>query len=144
METHPFFYKNFFFFSCHDLLHSFQPLKSSQPTNSSPEGKAKDKEKDNKKTVSPAATPDSDRPFSKVDLRVGRVLSVKKHPNADSLYVEEIDIGEPQPRIVCSGLVKYLQPEEVMGKDVIVVCNLKPARYKTIFARVSSFQLSFW
>jgi len=65
--------------------------------------------------------------LSKVDLRIGRVVSVKKHPDADSLYVEEIDIGEAAPRTVCSGLVKFLQPEDIADKLVVLVCNLKPA-----------------
>jgi len=54
-------------------------------------------------------------------------VSVKKHPDADSLYVEEIDIGEAAPRTVCSGLVKFLQPEDIADKLVVLVCNLKPA-----------------
>lgn len=48
---------------------------------------------------------------SKLDLKVGRVLSVTKHPEADSLYVEEIDVGEESPRNVVSGLVKHISIE---------------------------------
>jgi aminoacyl tRNA synthase complex-interacting multifunctional protein 1 len=42
---------------------------------------------------------------------VGKIVSVKKHPDADSLYVEEIDVGEEKPRTVVSGLVKYIPLE---------------------------------
>lgn len=43
-----------------------------------------------------------------LDIRVGRILRAWKHEEADSLYVEEVDVGEPEPRIICSGLVKYI------------------------------------
>lgn len=52
--------------------------------------------------------------ISKVDIRVGKILSVAKHPEADSLYVEQIDLGEAKPRNVCSGLVKYIPLSEVI------------------------------
>jgi glutamyl-tRNA synthetase len=63
---------------------------------------------------------------SKLDIVVGRILDVKKHPDADTLYVESIDVGEPEPRQVVSGLVKFMQPEDIMGKDILVLKNLKP------------------
>ncbi|XP_028776316.1 aminoacyl tRNA synthase complex-interacting multifunctional protein 1 isoform X2 [Neltuma alba] len=55
-----------------------------------------------------------------LDIRVGRILRAWKHEEADSLYVEEVDIGEPEPRIICSGLVKYipldhLEPRNMRG-----------------------------
>lgn len=43
-----------------------------------------------------------------LDMRVGVIVKAWRHEEADSLYVEEVDIGEPQPRIICSGLVKYV------------------------------------
>jgi hypothetical protein len=43
-----------------------------------------------------------------LDIRVGRVLRAWRHEEADSLYVEEVDVGEPEPRIICSGLVNYI------------------------------------
>jgi glutamyl-tRNA synthetase len=64
--------------------------------------------------------------ISKLDLVVGKVLSVQKHPDADSLYIETIDIGEAEPRQVVSGLVKFMQPEDINGKSIIVLKNLKP------------------
>lgn len=62
-----------------------------------------------------------------LDMRIGRVLSVKKHEKADKLYVEEIDVGEDAPRTICSGLVGKIPMEEIQGKDVLVMCNLKPS-----------------
>lgn len=43
-----------------------------------------------------------------LDIRVGRVVRAWRHEEADSLYVEEVDVGEPEPRIICSGLVNYI------------------------------------
>ena len=51
--------------------------------------------------------------ISKCDIRVGRIIECSKHPEADLLYVEKIDLGEANPRNVCSGLVKYIPIEEV-------------------------------
>lgn len=71
--------------------------------------------------------------FERFDVRVGRVLSVEKHPDADSLYVESVDFGEATgPRTIVSGLVKYLQPEEIKGRLVLALCNLKPATMRGV------------
>ena len=50
---------------------------------------------------------------SKLDIRVGKIVSCDKHPEADSLYVEQIDLGEGKLRSVCSGLVKYIPLDQV-------------------------------
>lgn len=50
---------------------------------------------------------------SVLDIRVGQVLKAWRHEEADSLYVEEVDVGEPEPRIICSGLVKYVPLQEL-------------------------------
>jgi glutamyl-tRNA synthetase len=67
--------------------------------------------------------------ISKLDIVVGKVLSVKKHPDAESLYIEQIDIGESEPRTVVSGLVNFMQPDEIDGKLILVLKNLKPVSY---------------
>lgn len=69
---------------------------------------------------------------SRLDLRIGRILSAKKHPDAESLYVEEIDVGEEQPRTVVSGLVKFVPLEEMQNRLVVVLCNLKPAKMRGV------------
>jgi tRNA-binding EMAP/Myf-like protein len=49
-----------------------------------------------------------------MDIRVGKIISCEKHPDADSLYVEQIDVGEAEgPRTIVSGLVKYVPLEEM-------------------------------
>lgn len=69
---------------------------------------------------------------SKLDIRIGKIVEVSKHPEADSLYVEKIDLGEEQPRTVVSGLVNFIPLEEMQGKMVVVLCNLKPAKMRGI------------
>lgn len=70
--------------------------------------------------------------ISKLDICVGVIKTVKKHPDADTLYVEEIDVGEELPRTVVSGLVKFMQPEDMLGKKILVLKNLKPVAMRGI------------
>uniref|UniRef100_A0A5B7BYY0 Putative aminoacyl tRNA synthase complex-interacting multifunctional protein 1 n=1 Tax=Davidia involucrata TaxID=16924 RepID=A0A5B7BYY0_DAVIN len=67
-----------------------------------------------------------------LDIRVGHILRAWRHAEADSLYVEEVDVGEPQPRLICSGLVKYIPLEHLQDKKVIVLSNLKPRNMRGI------------
>ncbi|KAF6148176.1 hypothetical protein GIB67_011951 [Kingdonia uniflora] len=67
-----------------------------------------------------------------LDIRVGLITKVEKHPDADSLYVEEIDVGEGLPRTVVSGLVKFIPLEEMQNRKVCVVCNMKPVAMRGI------------
>uniref|UniRef100_A0AAY4CDC6 Tyrosine--tRNA ligase n=1 Tax=Denticeps clupeoides TaxID=299321 RepID=A0AAY4CDC6_9TELE len=67
---------------------------------------------------------------SRLDIRVGRVISVEKHPDADSLYLEKIDVGEAEPRTVVSGLVAYVSQEDLQDRLVVLLCNLKPQKMR--------------
>ncbi|XP_046690677.1 tyrosine--tRNA ligase, cytoplasmic isoform X1 [Silurus meridionalis] len=69
---------------------------------------------------------------SRLDLRVGKVVSVEKHPDADSLYLEKIDVGEEQPRTVVSGLVAYVSQDDLQDRLVVMLCNLKPQKMRGI------------
>ncbi|KAG7300284.1 Tyrosine--tRNA ligase-cytoplasmic [Plutella xylostella] len=69
---------------------------------------------------------------SKLDIRVGHIVEVSKHPEADGLYVEKIDLGEEEPRTVVSGLVNFVPIEEMQNRDVVVLCNLKPAKMRGV------------
>jgi tRNA-binding EMAP/Myf-like protein len=61
-----------------------------------------------------AAAADVASDLDLLDIRVGKILKAWKHPEADSLYVEEVDLGEAEgPRTICSGLVKYVPEEEL-------------------------------
>jgi len=68
-----------------------------------------------------------------VDLRVGHIIDVKRHPDADGLYIEQIDFGEETgPRTVISGLVNYIPIEQMQDKWLVGVCNLKPANMRGV------------
>ena len=67
--------------------------------------------------------------FLKLDLVVGKIIECKKHPNADKLLISQVDIGS-EVRQVISGIAKYYKPEELVGKKVIVVRNLKEANLR--------------
>ena len=69
--------------------------------------------------------------FSKVDLRVAEILGVDDHPNADKLYVLQIDLGSEKRQLV-AGLKPYMTKESMVGKKIVVVANLKPAKLKGI------------
>uniref|UniRef100_A0A3B5B2K9 Tyrosine--tRNA ligase n=1 Tax=Stegastes partitus TaxID=144197 RepID=A0A3B5B2K9_9TELE len=69
---------------------------------------------------------------SRLDIRVGKIISVEKHPDADSLYLEKIDVGEPEPRTVVSGLVAYVSQEDLQDRTVLLLCNLKPQKMRGI------------
>lgn len=70
--------------------------------------------------------------ISRLDLRVGRIVSAKKHPDADALYVEEVDVGEDQPRTVVSGLVRFVPLEQMQNRMAVLLCNLKPAKMRGV------------
>ena len=70
--------------------------------------------------------------FSKIELKVGKVIKCEKHPNADKLLVSQIDVGEETPRQIVSGIADVYKPEEFVGKKVIVVTNLKPAKLRGV------------
>lgn len=67
-------------------------------------------------------------------MRVGLIRTATKHPDADSLYVEEVDVGEEKPRTVISGLVKHIPIEEMQNRRAIIMCNLKPSKMRGIMS----------
>lgn len=124
---------------------SFVPIGNAKKQQNKPSGNTK------------AKTAETEISVSKLDVRVGLIKKVQKHPDADSLYVEEIDVGEESPRTVVSGLVKYIPLEEMQvcyslpfsvpigyeslfillqlllqNRKVCVLCNLKPVTMRGI------------
>lgn len=69
--------------------------------------------------------------FSELDLRVAKIVKAEDHPNADKLYVLEINLGTEKRRLV-AGLKPYLKKKEIEDKNIVVLCNLKPAMIKGI------------
>ena len=66
-------------------------------------------------------------PFAKLDLRVAKVLDVQDHPSADKLYILGIDLGPLGKRTIVAGMKPYYTKEQMTGKLIVVVTNLKPA-----------------
>ena len=69
--------------------------------------------------------------FNKVELRVGTILAAEKVENADKLLKFNVKIGEEE-RTIVSGIAKYYAPEDLIGKNVVVVANLKPVKLRGI------------
>ncbi len=67
--------------------------------------------------------------FKRLDLRVGEVISVESVPNADKLYVLQVDIGGKQVQLV-AGLRPFYKEDEIKGKKIVVVANLDPAKIR--------------
>lgn len=89
----------------------------------------KDKEtKKSKEKQAQVPSNDSVVDIRKLDLRIGKIVDINKHPDADTLYVEKIDCGEDNPRTVVSGLVNHVPMEEMKDRIVMVLCNLKPVK----------------
>ena len=72
--------------------------------------------------------------FDKVEMRVGKIIKCEKHPKADRLLVSQVKLGSEERQIV-SGIAKWYKPEEMVGKSVIVVCNLKPVKLRGILSQ---------
>jgi len=68
-------------------------------------------------------------------MRVGHIVAAKKHPDADTLYVEEVDLGEGHLRTVVSGLVKHIPLEKMQDRLAVFMCNLKPAKMRGILSQ---------
>ncbi|EGZ07792.1 hypothetical protein PHYSODRAFT_250104 [Phytophthora sojae] len=66
--------------------------------------------------------------FASLDIRVGVISKVWKHPESEKLYCEEIDIGEEEPKQIASGLQPFYSLEEMQNRKVLVLLNLKPAK----------------
>lgn len=71
----------------------------------------------------------ADQPnFTKMEIRVGQITKVWHHTEADKLFCEEIDVGEENKREIASGLREHYTLEQMDGRKVLVVCNLKAAK----------------
>ncbi len=69
--------------------------------------------------------------FQDIDLRIARVESVEPHPNADKLLLIKLDLGGEQKQTV-AGLKEYYSSDELIGKHVVVVNNLEPAKLRGV------------
>ncbi|XP_068634026.1 aminoacyl tRNA synthase complex-interacting multifunctional protein 1 [Battus philenor] len=95
------------------------------------EKKDKDSQKKIKEKIN-SATKSENVDIRKLDFRIGKIVEISKHPDADALYVEKIDCGEEKHRTVVSGLVNHVPIDEMREKFVMVLCNLKPVKMRGI------------
>ena len=68
--------------------------------------------------------------FSKLDLRVATAKACEAHPNADKLLKVTLDDGTPEGRQVCAGVKAWYAPEDLVGKQVVIVANLEPRKLR--------------
>ena len=85
-----------------------------------------------KKGGNKAAPAEAELSPARLDMRVGKIVEVSRHPDAEKLYVEKIDLGEAVPRTIVSGLVDFVPQEEMEGRMVVVLANLKPAKMRGV------------
>ncbi|KAK7410810.1 hypothetical protein VNO78_01927 [Psophocarpus tetragonolobus] len=71
---------------------------------------------------------------SLLNIQVGLIRKAWKHPSADSLLVEEIDVGDAKLRQVVSGLAKYCSPEELTNRLVVLITNVKPGKLRDVMS----------
>lgn len=75
--------------------------------------------------------------FQKLDIRVGKILSAEPIKRSDKLLLLKVDLGTEQRQIV-AGIAQYYKPEELVGKEVVVLANLQP---RTIMGFISQGML---
>lgn len=90
--------------------------------------KTEPEKKNTKEEISEYVTIDD---FDKIDLRVAEIVKAEKHPNADKLLILHLKVGD-ETRQVVSGIAKYYDPENLTGKKVILVYNLKPIKLRGV------------
>ncbi|XP_026216268.1 aminoacyl tRNA synthase complex-interacting multifunctional protein 1 [Anabas testudineus] len=109
------------------------PTAKDESKKKKPEKKG-EKVKAEKKQAAPSQE-DAKVDVSRLDLRIGRIITAEKHPDADSLYVEQVDVGEASPRTVVSGLVKHIPLDQMQNRMAVLMCNLKPAKMRGVLSQ---------
>ncbi|KAJ8956505.1 hypothetical protein NQ318_019223 [Aromia moschata] len=105
---------------------------SEPPPNEPKDQKPKKEKKRKKPKEQKEAVAELPVDVGRLDLRIGKVESVERHPDADTLYLLKINCGEEKPRTVCSGLVKHVTIDELKDRLVVVLCNLKPVKMRGV------------
>eukprot|EP00088_Acartia_fossae_P034184 TRINITY_DN35053_c0_g3_i1.p1 TRINITY_DN35053_c0_g3~~TRINITY_DN35053_c0_g3_i1.p1 ORF type:complete len:311 (-),score=76.91 TRINITY_DN35053_c0_g3_i1:42-944(-) len=108
--------------------------KAAPAAKAAPEKEKKPKKEKKESAPKAPAEPEAPIDVGRLDMRVGHIRSAKKHPDADSLYVEEVDVGEEKPRTVISGLVKFIPEADMQDRMAVLLCNLKPSKMRGIMS----------
>jgi methionyl-tRNA synthetase len=72
--------------------------------------------------------------FMKVQLKVGEIVEAEKHPNADRLLALKVEVGEDRPRSIVAGIAAKYSAEELIGKKIVIVANLKPRKLRGVLS----------
>ncbi|MHC1749192.1 MAG: methionine--tRNA ligase [Cellulosilyticaceae bacterium] len=110
-----------------ELVELEAAIATSSPKKEEPKKEVKKEVKEDAKQVELITIDD----FAKVELKIGEVIACERVPKADKLLVSQIKIGSETRQIV-SGIAKYYEPNEFVGKKVVVVTNLKPVKLRGI------------
>ncbi len=81
--------------------------------------------------------------LQKIVLKTAKIVEVSRHPDADKLYVLKVDDGEAKDRVILSGLVPYFSEKELLGKNIVIVDNLKSRKMRGIDSRGMLLAASF-
>ncbi|KAI8336896.1 hypothetical protein BD560DRAFT_440306 [Blakeslea trispora] len=77
----------------------------------------------------------------RIDLRVGQIVDIQRHAEANHLYIEKVDLDSPttetmpNPRTIVSGLAPYLSMDSLLHQKVVVVSNLKPSKFRGVLSQ---------
>ncbi len=85
-----------------------------------------------KEAAAKETAPVAPKTFADLDLRVAQIAKIERHPKADKLYIETLDFGGGEERVIVSGLAPFYKEEELLGKRIIVAYNLKPAKLRGV------------
>jgi len=87
-----------------------------------------------KASITEVVEKDKEVSVSLLNIQVGLIRKAWKHPSADSLLVEEIDIGDAKLRQVVSGLAKYCSPDELTNRRIVLITNVKPGKLRDVMS----------
>jgi aminoacyl tRNA synthase complex-interacting multifunctional protein 1 len=108
--------------------------KNDKPSGDKKKTPGKKTEATAEKAPQKSAEKDSECNVSILNIQVGVILKAWKHPSADSLLVEEIDLGAGNVRQVVSGLAKFFSPEELVNRRVVLITNVKPGKLRDVMS----------
>ncbi|WP_459932741.1 methionine--tRNA ligase [Fundidesulfovibrio butyratiphilus] len=100
-----------------------------------PDKAAKAKADTEREAASPGKPEVDFEDFQKLDLKVGTVVEVAPVPKADKLLLVSVDLGEGAPRQVVAGIAEFWKPADLVGRQVVVVANLKPRKLRGVVSR---------
>ena len=99
------------------------------------DGTAAKKNAGNQKKLTPAEIdklPLAERFSRRVILKVSKIEKVEQHPGGSFLYILTLNTGDEEPRQIVSSIVNFYKPEELLGKNIVLVYNLKPANFRGV------------